>query len=163
MIRCFCSGDVARVPRIQRVHSLPLLKGIAPFPPSQGTSPLISSRRHRTCHFRKRATSAPAEGPAYGLDHTCGGCGRLRVWGPAPHPLRGSPLPLPPLLGIRIRTSKLSRAVRRNSSKNSILFSCFLCRAGEPATRHTARGGTRSVLETSIGKKTGKTCSSDLK
>ena len=26
------------------------------------------SRRHQTCHFRKRATSAPAEGPAYGLD-----------------------------------------------------------------------------------------------
>ena len=26
------------------------------------------TRRHQTCHFRKRATSAPAEGPAYGLD-----------------------------------------------------------------------------------------------
>ena len=24
--------------------------------------------RHQTCHFRKRATSAPAEGPANGLD-----------------------------------------------------------------------------------------------
>ena len=28
------------------------------------------SRRHQKCHFRKRATSAPAEGPAYGLDFT---------------------------------------------------------------------------------------------
>ena len=27
-----------------------------------------SPRRHQTFHFRKRATSAPAEGPAYGLD-----------------------------------------------------------------------------------------------
>ena len=26
------------------------------------------TRRHHTCHFRKHATSAPAEGPAYGLD-----------------------------------------------------------------------------------------------
>ena len=26
------------------------------------------TRRHQTCHFRKRATSAPAEEPAYGLD-----------------------------------------------------------------------------------------------
>ena len=29
---------------------------------------LASPRRHQTCHFRKRATSAPAEGPAYRLD-----------------------------------------------------------------------------------------------
>ena len=28
----------------------------------------LTRRRHQTCHFRKRATSAPAEGPAYGLD-----------------------------------------------------------------------------------------------
>ena len=27
-----------------------------------------SPRGHQTCHFRKRATSVPAEGPAYGLD-----------------------------------------------------------------------------------------------
>ena len=27
-----------------------------------------SPRRHQTCHFRKRATSVPAEGPAYGPD-----------------------------------------------------------------------------------------------
>ena len=27
----------------------------------------IHSRRHQTCHFRKSATSAPAEEPAYGL------------------------------------------------------------------------------------------------
>ena len=27
-------------------------------------------RRHQTCHSRKRATSVPAEGPAYGLDLT---------------------------------------------------------------------------------------------
>ena len=26
------------------------------------------TRRHQTCHFRKRTTSVPAEGPAYGLD-----------------------------------------------------------------------------------------------
>ena len=26
-----------------------------------------SSRKRQTCHFRKRATSAPAEGPAYGI------------------------------------------------------------------------------------------------
>ena len=26
------------------------------------------SRRHQACRFRKRATSAPAEGPACGLD-----------------------------------------------------------------------------------------------
>ena len=24
--------------------------------------------KHQTCHFRKRATSVPAEGPVYGLD-----------------------------------------------------------------------------------------------
>ena len=29
---------------------------------------LYIARRHQTCHFRKRATSVPAEGPAYGLD-----------------------------------------------------------------------------------------------
>ena len=28
----------------------------------------VRPRRHQTCHFRKRATSAPAEGPAYGFD-----------------------------------------------------------------------------------------------
>ena len=33
-----------------------------------GWSCLAASRRHQTCHFRKRATSVPAEGPAYGLD-----------------------------------------------------------------------------------------------
>ena len=31
-------------------------------------NPNLPSRRHQTCHFRKRATSAPAEGPSYGLD-----------------------------------------------------------------------------------------------
>ena len=33
------------------------------------------ARRHQTCHFRKRATSTPAEGPTYGLDFArhCGG------------------------------------------------------------------------------------------
>ena len=30
--------------------------------------PACKPRRHQTCHFRKLATSAPAEGPAYGLD-----------------------------------------------------------------------------------------------
>ena len=29
---------------------------------------VASPRRHQTCHFRQRATSVPAEGPAYGLD-----------------------------------------------------------------------------------------------
>ena len=29
---------------------------------------LSYAKRHQKCHFRKRATSAPAEGPAYGLD-----------------------------------------------------------------------------------------------
>ena len=28
----------------------------------------LEARRRQTCHFRKRATSAPAEGPAYRLD-----------------------------------------------------------------------------------------------
>ena len=28
----------------------------------------LATRRHETCQFRKRATSAPAEGPAHGLD-----------------------------------------------------------------------------------------------
>ena len=28
----------------------------------------VLSRRHQTCDFRKRATSAPAEGPVHGLD-----------------------------------------------------------------------------------------------
>ena len=31
-------------------------------------SGLSIARMHQTCHFRKRATSAPAEGPACGLD-----------------------------------------------------------------------------------------------
>ena len=33
-----------------------------------GARARASTRRHQTCHFHKRATSAPAEGPAYGLD-----------------------------------------------------------------------------------------------
>ena len=36
---------------------------IYPWPADLG-----STRRHQTCHFRKRATSAPAEGPAHGPD-----------------------------------------------------------------------------------------------
>ena len=36
--------------------------------PHPTASPWHTSRRHQTCHFRKRATSAPAEGPSYRLD-----------------------------------------------------------------------------------------------
>ena len=34
----------------------------------QRTLVMCTPRRHQTRHFRKRATSVPAEGPAYGLD-----------------------------------------------------------------------------------------------
>ena len=35
---------------------------------TQIRSRILRARMHQMCHFRKRATSVPAEGPAYGLD-----------------------------------------------------------------------------------------------
>ena len=41
----------------------------------------VPPRRHRTSHFRKRATSAPAEGPAHGLDFARHTVNFLRILG----------------------------------------------------------------------------------
>ena len=54
-------------------HSGPIsVDPISPQPTHALCTLLFVSRRRQTCHFRfpfsKRATSAPAEGPAYGID-----------------------------------------------------------------------------------------------
>ena len=41
---------------------------VTPFKTEGAQMCFHKARRHQMCHFRKRATSAPAEGPAYGLD-----------------------------------------------------------------------------------------------
>ena len=48
--------------------ALASLAGLAGATASPAASRASETRGHQTCHLRKRATSAPAEGPAYGLD-----------------------------------------------------------------------------------------------
>ena len=60
------SDPQLRVVCVSLAQRMPRFASRFAAPPS--APPVSLSRRHQTCHFRKRATSVPAEGPAYGLD-----------------------------------------------------------------------------------------------
>ena len=65
LVRAFASTLTYRAVAQFRFHCHGTLARLPPFsnPPLRR-----SARRHQPCHFRKRATSVPAEGPSYGLD-----------------------------------------------------------------------------------------------
>ena len=95
-------------------------------------APLV--RRHRTRHFRKRATSVPAEGPAYGLDfarHCESPLPALQAQSVMFTEVARLALPGPPLGSARARSSPRGRTSPGGSrpvrTRGAVKLSCNVC------------------------------------